>query len=486
MSLTQLTIHETKAAIAKGETTYYDVAKAYADRINDVEEKVDALLLQNTEKALAEAKLYDEGSKSPEGALGGIPYILKDNICTKGLRTTCASKILGNFVPPYNADVYDRLNNAGCVLLGKANMDEFAMGSSTENSAYKVTKNPWDLSKIPGGSSGGSAAAVAADMCAFSLGSDTGGSIRQPASVCGVVGMKPSYGLVSRYGLVAFASSLDQIGPFTKDVEDCALVLNSICGYDAKDSTSIKRDKEDYTLKLKDGVKGLRIGISNAFKGEGVQPEVLNATEESIRALKEMGAEIVEVDFKLLDYALPVYYVLASAEASSNLARYDGVRYGVRAKDYEGLVDMYVKTRTEGFGKEVKRRIMLGTYALSSGYYDAYYRKAMQVRTLIMEEYAAIFNQCDVMLTPTAASTAFGIGEKTANPLDMYMSDLFTVPVNIAGLPGISIPTACDNAGMPIGTQLVGPVLSESTLLQAAYALENAMNFRADHAPQLR
>lgn len=482
MELTHLTIHETKDAIAKGDTTAFEVTKAYAKRINSVEKKVDAFLQINTEAALEQAKAMD----TTDGPLAGIPYALKDNLCTRGIRTTCASKILDNFVPPYNADVYDRLQAQGGILLGKVNMDEFAMGSSTENSAYQQTKNPWDLSKVPGGSSGGSAVSVAADMACYALGSDTGGSIRQPASHCGVVGMKPTYGLVSRYGLVAYASSLDQIGPVTKDVEDAAIVLNAIAGHDAKDSTSLTVPQVDYTLGLKDGVKGMKIGVAPAFAGEGIQPEAQAAMDDALNALKDAGAEIVNVEFSLLDYALAAYYVIASAEASSNLARYDGIRYGVRAEEYEGLVDMYRKTRTQGFGDEVKRRIMLGTYALSSGYYDAYYKKAMQVRTLVMEEYATVFKSCDVMLTPTSASTAFGLGEKIGNPLDMYLSDLFTVPVNIAGIPGISIPVALDQSGMPIGAQLIGPVLSESRLLQAAYALEQQVSFRSQHAPQFK
>ncbi len=390
--------------------------------------------------------------------------------------------------------MYDNLISEGGVLLGKVNMDEFAMGSSTENSAYQTTCNPWDTTKVPGGSSGGSAVAVAADLACYSLGSDTGGSIRQPASLCGVVGLK------------AFASSLDQIGPFTKDVEDCALVLNAIAGHDAKDSTSLKVEKKDYTLGLKDGVKGMKVGVSRAFCGEGVQPEIQAAMDEAVKLYRAAGAQIVDVDFELLDYALSAYYIISSAEASSNLARYDGIRYGVRAEEYADLVDMYRKTRTQGFGKEVKRRIMLGTYALSSGYYDAYYKKrrimlgtyafssgyydayykkAMQTRTLIMEEYARVFKQCDVMITPTAATTAFGIGEKTNNPLEMYMGDLFTVPVNIAGIPGVSVPFGLDKAGLPIGIQILGPALGEDQILKAAYAMERDVQFR-NNVPTLK
>lgn len=483
MELTRLTIHETKDAIAKGGLTYEAVTQAYADRIQALDGQLDAYLLKNLDAALDQAKTMDQ--KGAQGPLAGIPYALKDNMCTKGLRTTCASKILDNFIPPYNADIFDRLNQAGGILLGKANMDEFAMGSSTENSAYQTTKNPWDTTKVPGGSSGGSAVTVAADMACYSLGSDTGGSIRQPASLCGVVGMKPTYGLVSRYGLVAFASSLDQIGPFTKDVEDCALVMNAITGHDAKDSTSLNIPKKDYTVDLKKGVKGLKIGLSKSFSGDGVQPEVQKAVDNAVAVFKDAGAEIVDVDFHYLDQALAAYYIIACAEASSNLARYDGVRYGVRAPEYSDYIDMYRKSRTQGFGAEVKRRIMLGTYALSSGYYDAYYKKAMQVRTLIVDDFNQVFSGCDVMLTPTSATTAFGIGEKTANPLEMYMSDVFTVPVNIGGIPAVSIPGGVDQSGMPIGLQLIGPILTEDRILKAAYVLEQALDFRSAHKPAI-
>ncbi|MEG0495293.1 MAG: Asp-tRNA(Asn)/Glu-tRNA(Gln) amidotransferase subunit GatA, partial [Eubacterium sp.] len=442
MELSHLTVHEMNALIKDKKASVQEITQAVVNRVDAVESKVDGYLSLQTEAALEAAKATDlkiakEGKK---GILEGIPYALKDNLCTEGLLTTCASKILGNFVPPYNAEVYDRLIAEKGILLGKTNMDEFAMGSSTENSAFKKTKNPWDLKKVPGGSSGGSAVVVASDMAAYSLGSDTGGSIRQPAAFCGVVGLKPTYGLVSRYGLIAFASSLDQIGPFTKDVYDSALILNAIAGHDHKDSTSLKTAKKDYTHHLKEGVKGLKIGVAKAFMGDGLQPEVRQAIEDALSVYRMMGAEIVDVSFDYLDYALSAYYLISSAEASSNLARYDGIRYGIRADEYEGLVDMYRKTRTQGFGAEVKRRIMLGTYALSAGYYDAYYKKAMQVRTLIMDDFKNVFKTCDVLLTPTTAKTAFGIGEKTANPLEMYLTDIYTVPVNIAGIPGISIP----------------------------------------------
>lgn len=476
MDLTTLTLHEVSDMLDKKEVSSKELTQAMADRIGKVEDKVDAYLDLELDAALAQAEAMDDkmAKEGRNSKITGVPYALKDNLCTDSIKTTCASKILGNFIPPYNASVYDQLLADGGVLLGKVNMDEFAMGSSTENSAYKVTKNPWDTTKVPGGSSGGSAVAVASDMAYFTLGSDTGGSIRQPAAFCGVVGMKPTYGLVSRYGLVAFASSLDQIGPFAKDVEDCAIVLNSIAFHDPKDSTSLKVEKKDYLTQLKDGVKGMKIGVAQAFMGDGLQPEVRSAIDEALKTFKDAGAEIVDVSLDYLDYALSAYYIISSAEASSNLARYDGVRYGVRAEEYDNLIDMYRKTRTQGFGAEVKRRIMLGTYALSSGYYDAYYKKAMQVRTLIMEDFKQVFGGCDVLLTPTTATTAFGIGEKTDNPLEMYLTDIYTVPVNIAGIPGISLPCGFDNAGMPIGMQLLGPALSEDTLLRAAWAYEQA------------
>ena len=485
MELYQKTIHELNDLLDKKEVTVTEVTQAVVNRINTVEKATDAYLSVQTDEAMEAAKTLDTelSGRARKTPLEGIPYGLKDNMCTKGILTTCASKMLYNFNPPYNAEVYDRLIQEGGILLGKTNMDEFAMGSSTENSAYKKTRNPWDLNKVPGGSSGGSAVAVAADTAFYTLGSDTGGSIRQPASFCGVVGMKPTYGLVSRYGLVAFASSLDQIGPFTKDVEDCALVLNAIVGHDAKDSTSLKLEKIDYTQNLKQGVKGLKIGVAKEFFGEGLQPEVRKSLEDAIAIYKNLGAEIVDVSFQHLDYALSAYYMISSAEASSNLARYDGIRYGFRAEEYNDLVDLYKKTRSQGFGDEVKRRIMLGTYALSSGYYDAYYKKAMQVRTIITADFDQVFGGCDVLLTPTAPTTAFGIGEKTSNPLEMYLTDIYTVPVNIAGIPGVSIPCGLDNDGMPIGMQLLGPILSEETLLKTAWAFEHESGLTNLKAP---
>lgn len=485
MELSRKNIHEINDLLDKKEVTVTEVTQSVINRIDAVEELTDAYLRLQTEEVLLAAKVVDEklSERKKISPLEGIPYGLKDNLCTQGILTTCASKMLYNFNPPYNAHVYNLLIEEGGLLLGKTNLDEFAMGSSTENSAYKITRNPWDLNKVPGGSSGGSAVAVASDTAFFTLGSDTGGSIRQPASFCGVVGMKPTYGLVSRYGLVAFASSLDQIGPFTKDVEDCALVLNAIVDHDEKDSTSLKIEKKDYTKNLKQGVKGLKIGIAQAFFGEGLQPEVRKSLEDAVAVYKALGAEIVDVTFQYLDYALSAYYLISSAEASSNLARYDGIRYGYRAEEYDGLIDLYKKTRSQGFGDEVKRRIMLGTYALSSGYYDAYYKKAMQVRTLIKEDFDQVFNGCDVLLTPTAPTTAFGIGEKTSSPLEMYLTDIYTVPVNIAGIPGISIPSGLDDSGMPIGMQLLGPILSEETLLQVAWAFENETGLKNLKAP---
>jgi aspartyl-tRNA(Asn)/glutamyl-tRNA(Gln) amidotransferase subunit A len=485
MELSQKTIHEINDLLEKKEVTVTEVTQSVVDRIAAVENKTAAYLSLQTEEALSAARGLDAqlGERKKRTPLEGIPYALKDNMCTEGILTTCASKMLYNFNPPYNAHVYDRLSEDGGILLGKTNMDEFAMGSSTENSAYQITHNPWNLNKVPGGSSGGSAVAVAADTAFYTLGSDTGGSIRQPASFCGVVGMKPTYGLVSRYGLVAFASSLDQIGPFTKDVEDCALVLNAIVGHDPKDSTSLNLAKKDYTKDLKQGVKGMKIGVAKAFFGEGLQPEVRKSLEEAMAVYKALGAEIVDVSFQHLDYALSAYYMISSAEASSNLARYDGIRYGYRAEEFDGLVDLYRKTRSQGFGEEVKRRIMLGTYALSSGYYDAYYKKAMQVRTLIKDDFNQVFGGCDALLTPTAPTTAFGIGEKTSNPLEMYLTDIYTVPVNIAGIPGVSIPCGLDNNGMPIGMQLLGPILSEETLLKVAWAYENEKGLKNLKAP---
>jgi len=406
------------------------------------------------------------------GALAGIPIAIKDNICTKDIKTTCASKILENFIPPYNATVAQKIYDADMILLGKLNMDEFAMGSSTENSAFKKTRNPWHLEHVPGGSSGGSAASVAADETPFSLGSDTGGSIRQPAHYCGIVGMKPTYGSVSRFGLVAFASSLDQIGPLTKDVEDMALALNLICGYDPYDSSSAKLERIDYTKSLNQDIKGMKIALPKEFFGEGIQKEVRESTLNAAKVLESLGAIVEEISLDMTKYALPAYYMISSAEASSNLARFDGVKYGYRASKYDNLLDLYKQTRDEGFGAEVKRRILLGTYALSSGYYDAYYKKAQQVRTLIKNQFDQAFEKFDIILTPTGPTTAFKIGEKINNPVEMYMEDVCTVPINIAGVPALSINSGFDSNGLPIGIQLIGKAFGESSVIRLAHAYE--------------
>lgn len=480
MELHKLKIHELHDLLKNKEVSAVDVIEAYLERIKEVEPQVDALICITEEYALKKAeeadKMIQDGNIND---LTGIPVIIKDNMCTENIRTTCASKMLEDFVPPYNATVVEKLNNLGAVMVGKANLDEFAMGSSTENSAFKTTKNPWDLSRVPGGSSGGSAASVAADECAFSLGSDTGGSIRQPASLCGVVGMKPTYGLVSRYGLVAFASSLDQIGPLTKDVTDCAIVLNAIAGHDPKDSTSVdKMRKKDYKEFLKEDIKGMKIGYAKEFFRQGLDDGVRESIELALKIFEDLGAEVREISLPYLDYALAAYYIVSSAEASSNLARYDGIRYGHVATNYEDLIDMYMVSRSEGFGKEVKRRIMLGTYALSSGYYDAYYKKALKVRTLIKKDYEKAFEDVDVIVGPTSPTTAFKIGERVEDPLAMYLADVYTVPVNIAGLPGLSLPCGLSN-DLPVGLQIVGKHFDEGVVLNAAYAFEKACNFNA-------
>lgn len=479
MELYSLTIHELRELLKKREVSALEVTKSYLERIKEVEPKIEALITITEDFALQKAKEADEKiRKGEDTALTGIPVIIKDNISTDGIKTTCSSKMLENYVPPYNATIVERLIQEGAVILGKSNLDEFAMGSSTENSAFKTTKNPWDLSRVPGGSSGGSAAALAADESAFSLGSDTGGSIRQPASLCGVVGMKPTYGLVSRYGLVAFASSLDQIGPFTKDVTDCAIVLNTIIGHDPKDSTSLKIDKPDYTSYLKEDIKGLRIGVAKEFFSKGIEEGVKETVQKSIKVLQDLGAEIIDISIPYVEYALPAYYIIASAEASSNLARYDGIRYGRTADEYEDLIDMYMVARSEGFGEEVKRRIMLGTYVLSSGYYDAYYKKALKVRTLIKNDFEKAFGKCDVIIGPTSPTVAFKIGERANDPLAMYLADIYTVSVNIAGLPGISIPCGLSE-GLPVGLQIIGRHFDEGKILNVAYAFEQANKFSA-------
>ncbi len=472
--LTELTIHETHELLKERKVSAVEVTKAYIEKIEQVDAKVRAYLKVIPELALEQAEKADESLKTGENVtpLTGIPLGIKDVICTEGITTTCASKMLENFVPPYSATVMEKLEASGAITLGKLNMDEFAMGSSTENSAFHPTYNPWDLNHIPGGSSGGSAASVASLTCAGSLGSDTGGSIRQPASHCGVVGLKPTYGRVSRFGLVAFASSLDQIGPLTKDVRDCAIMLKHIAGHDPKDSTSVNKEVPDYEAALTEGVKGIKIGVPREYFVKGLSEEVELAVKKAISILEENGAEIVEVTLPYSKYAVATYYIIAPAEASSNLSRYDGVKYGFRAEEYENLIDMYKKTRSAGFGPEVKRRIMIGTYALSAGYYDAYYKKASQVRTLITRDFIKAFEQCDVILGPVAPTPAFRIGEKTDDPLQMYLSDIFTIPVNLAGLPGISVPCALSKSGLPIGLQLISGHFQEEKLLTVAYNFE--------------
>jgi aspartyl-tRNA(Asn)/glutamyl-tRNA(Gln) amidotransferase subunit A len=453
-----------------------EITQGYLDRIEAVDPQVGSFLNVTADRALAQAAETDGKIAAGEaiGLLAGIPIGIKDNLCTRGVTTTCASKMLANFVPPYESTVTQKLADAGMVMVGKTNMDEFAMGGSTETSAFQLTANPWNLDRVPGGSSGGSAAAVAAGECVVSLGSDTGGSIRQPASFCGIVGLKPTYGLVSRFGLVAFASSLDQIGPFSQTVEDTAILLGAIAGYDAQDATSLKVAIPDYTQYLTPDLKGKKVGLIKETFGAGLDPEVEAATRAAVDQLQALGAEIVEISCPRFRYGIAAYYIIAPCEASANLARYDGVKYGTRVANAENLMDMYVRTRSENFGDEVKRRIMIGTYALSAGYYDAYYLQAQKVRTLIKQDFEAAFAQVDVLVSPTAPTTAFKIGENTSDPLKMYLNDLMTIPINLAGLPGLSLPCGFDQSGMPIGLQIVGNVLREDQVLQTAYAYEQA------------
>ena len=459
-----------------------EITQTYLDRITTLEPQLRSFLTVTAEVALAQAEAIDAQLARGEalGPLAGIPIGLKDNLCTQGIRTTCASRVLDNFVPPYESTVTQRLQRAGAITLGKTNLDEFAMGSSTENSGYQVTANPWDLDRVPGGSSGGSAAAVAAAECAVALGSDTGGSIRQPAALCGVVGLKPTYGLVSRFGLVAYASSLDQIGPLTPTVEDAALVLGAIAGHDPRDSTSLDVPIPDYTQALKTSLKGRRLGVIRETFGEGVDSSVRSAIEKALQQLQELGAEVRQISCPRFAYGLPTYYIIAPSEASSNLARYDGVKYGVRRSN-DSLMTMYTETRAEGFGPEVKRRIMLGTYALSAGYYDAYYLKAQKVRTLIKQDFEQAFEQVDVLVCPTTPTTAFKAGEKVDDPLSMYLSDLMTIPVNLAGLPAMSLPCGFDPQGLPIGLQLIGNVLREDLLFEVGHAYEQATAWHQRH-----
>jgi aspartyl-tRNA(Asn)/glutamyl-tRNA(Gln) amidotransferase subunit A len=479
VKLHELTIEAALRLLKTKEISSVELTRAVLDRINAVEGKVDAFLTISEKTALEQAKEADQkiagGDWEP---LTGIPLAIKDVICTRDFPTTCGSKILENFKPPYDATAIQKLRKAGAVMVGKLNMDEFAMGSSTENSGFKVTRNPWDLTRVPGGSSGGSAAAVAADMCLGALGSDTGGSIRQPASYCSTVGMKPTYGRVSRYGLVAFASSLDQIGPLSKNVADCAIMLKVIAGYDSSDSTSVPRDVPDYTAALQKGLKGVRVGIPKEYSsGAGMDPEVLDAVNNAVQIIEDMGAEKIEVSLPHTEYAVAAYYVIAPSEASSNLARYDGVKYGARDKDQDELIKMYRSTRSRGFGHEVQRRIIIGTYCLSAGYYDAYYGKASQVRTLIMEDFNNAFETCDVLLCPVAPTPAFKIGENIDDPLTMYLMDIFTISANLAGIPGMSVPCGFSNEGHPIGLQLMGTHFNEEMLFKVAYNFEQVTDF---------
>lgn len=480
MNLTGLTAVELGKKIQAGEVSAVEAAKAALCAIEKREGEIHSFVTVDAEGALSRAADVQKmiGDKTLTGPLAGVPVAIKDNICTEGMLTTCASKILYNFVPTYTAQAVLNLEAAGAVILGKTNMDEFAMGSTTETSAYGVTRNPWNTERVPGGSSGGSCAAVAAEECFYALGSDTGGSIRQPSSFCGVTGLKPTYGTVSRYGLIAYGSSLDQIGPIARDVTDCAAILETISSHDAKDSTSVRRKDTDFTSALVDDVKGMRIGIPEDYLGEGLDEEVRGAVLSAAEKLKEKGAIVEEFHLSLVEYAIPAYYVIASAEASSNLARFDGVKYGYRTKDYEGLHNMYKKTRSEGFGAEVKRRIMLGSFVLSSGYYDAYYLKALRTKALIKQAFDRAFEKYDVIIGPVAPTTAPALGESLCDPIKMYLGDIYTISVNLAGLPGISVPCGVDSRGLPIGLQLIGDCFAEKKIIQAAYALECTGTYR--------
>ncbi|MFQ5863547.1 MAG: Asp-tRNA(Asn)/Glu-tRNA(Gln) amidotransferase subunit GatA [Candidatus Brocadiales bacterium] len=475
----ELTAFELRQKILSGELTAQKVTEELFCQIEEKDPLMGAYLTLDKESALRSAQEVDARLKQGErlGPLAGVPIAVKDNICTKGLKTTCASKILGNFVPPYDAHVVERLQAEGAVIVGKTNLDEFAMGSSTENSSFKPTKNPWDVGRIPGGSSGGSAAAVAAGMAYMALGSDTGGSVRQPAGLCGVVGLKPTYGRVSRYGLVAFGSSLDQIGPITRDVRDAALLLQVIAGHDERDSTCAQVPVPDYLSTLGDPIDGVRIGVPREYFAEGLSDEVRRAVEEAIKTYGGLGASVVEISLPHTPYAVAVYYIIATAEASSNLARYDGVRYGYRTSSSDGIIGMYSRSRAEGFGSEVKRRIMLGTYALSSGYYEAYYLKASKVRNLIRQDFLSAFEKVDCIICPTSPTPAFRLGERVENPLEMYLSDVYTIPANLAGIPGISIPCGFTQGNLPVGMQLMGKHFDEVTLLKVARAFERETDY---------
>ena len=474
MDILSLTAVELSKAIREGKTTAVEATQAVLDKIEAVEGDFHCYVTVEREKALKQAEEVQKKIEAGEltGPLAGVPFAIKDNMCTEGTLTTCSSKILENFIPTFSAEAVLNLEKAGAVILGKTNMDEFAMGSTTETSYYGVTRNPRNPEHVPGGSSGGSAAAVAAEECFAALGSDTGGSIRQPASYCGVVGMKPTYGTVSRYGLIAYGSSLDQIGPLTKDVTDCAAILEAIASHDPKDSTSMEREDTDFTSALTADVKGMKIGIPRDYFGEGLDSEVRDAVLAAAEVLKSQGAEVEEFDLSLVDYAIPTYYTIAAAEASSNLERFDGVKYGYRAQDAEDLHTMYKRSRSQGFGPEVKRRIMLGSFVLSSGYYDAYYLKALRVKALIKKAFDEAFAKYDVILGPVAPTTAPKLGSSLADPIKMYLGDIYTISINLAGLPGISVPCGTDSKGLPIGMQLIGDCFKEKTLIRAAYTYE--------------
>ena len=485
MDILSLTATQLGRKIKAGEVSVTEATEAALAQIEKLEGTLNCYVTVDEEGALQQAqkvqKQIDEGKLS--GPLAGVPVAIKDNLCTEGLKTTCSSKILYNFYPTYTAEAVKKLEEAGAVILGKTNMDEFAMGSTTETSAFGVTRNPWNTEHVPGGSSGGSCAAVAAEECFYALGSDTGGSIRQPSSFCGVTGIKPTYGTVSRYGLIAYGSSLDQIGPVAKDVTDCATVLEIIASHDKKDSTSVKRQNTDFTSALTDAVKGMRIGLPRDYLGEGLDPEVKTAILKAAETLKDKGAIVEEFDLSLVEYAIPAYYVIASAEASSNLSRFDGVKYGYRTEEHEGLHNMYKKTRSEGFGAEVKRRIMLGSFVLSSGYYDAYYLKALRTKALIKQAFDRAFEKYDVILGPAAPTTAPELGKSLSDPLKMYLGDIYTISVNLAGLPGMTVPCGVDSQGLPIGLQLIGDCFNEKNIIRAGYAYEQARG--AWKAPQL-
>ena len=474
LELVKRNVSEHMEALKNGEYSSRELTEAYITQIEMMDDKIGAYITLDFETALKKAEDVDYKRLHGENLkpLAGIPCAVKDNICTKGIKTTCASKMLEQYIPPYDACVIEELKKSDTVILGKLNMDEFAMGSTTENSAFKITKNPIDITRVPGGSSGGSAACVAAREAAFTLGSDTGGSIRQPASFCGVVGMKPTYGSVSRYGLVAFASSLDQIGPLTSTVKDNAIVLNAITCADKRDATNIYKSQGDFTEDIGKGIKGMRIGLPKEFFGEGISYDVKTAIFKAAERMKYEGAEIIDISMPSINDALAAYYIISSAEASSNLSRFDGIRYGYRTDSFDDIHDLYRKSRSEGFGKEVKRRIMLGTFVLSSGYYDAYYKKALQVRSIVMNDFDKSFKQCDFILSPVAPTVAYKLGEKSKNPLEMYMGDAYSVPVNIAGVPAISVPCGRDDSNMPIGAQLIGPAFSEKMLYRVAAVLE--------------